>query len=47
MKIAIIGGGVSGVTFAINRKRNHPNDEIFIFEHITRRSVTAKARPSA
>lgn len=33
MKIAVIGGGVSGVTFAINRKRNHPEDEIFIFEH--------------
>lgn len=33
MKIAVIGGGVSGVTFAINRKRNHPKDEIFIFEH--------------
>ena len=33
MKIAVIGGGVSGVSFAINRKRNHPQDEIFIFEH--------------
>lgn len=33
MKIAVIGGGVSGVSFAINRKRNHPRDEIFIFEH--------------
>ena len=33
MRIAVIGGGVSGVTFAINRKRNHPKDEIFIFEH--------------
>ena len=33
MKIAVIGGGVSGCTFAINRKRNHPEDEIFIFEH--------------
>lgn len=33
MKIAIIGGGVSGVTCAINRKRNHPSDEVFIFEH--------------
>jgi len=33
MKIAVIGGGVSGVSFAINRKRNHQEDEIFIFEH--------------
>lgn len=33
MKIAVIGGGVSGSTFAINRKKNHPEDEIFIFEH--------------
>ena len=33
MKIAVIGGGVSGVTFAINRKRKHPEDEIFLFEH--------------
>ncbi len=33
MRIAVIGGGVSGITFAINRKRNHPEDEIFVFEH--------------
>ena len=33
MKIAIIGGGVSGVTFALNFKRNHPKDEVYIFEH--------------
>ena len=34
MRIAVIGGGVSGLTFAINRKRNHPEDEIFVFEHL-------------
>lgn len=33
MRVAVIGGGVSGSTFAINRKRNHPSDEVFIFEH--------------
>ena len=33
MRIAVIGGGVSGSTFAISRKKNHPEDEIFIFEH--------------
>ena len=33
MKIAVIGGGVSGATFAINRKRKYPSDEIVIFEH--------------
>ena len=33
MKIAVIGGGVSGLTFAINRKRLHPEDEIYVFEH--------------
>ena len=33
MKIAVIGGGVSGITFAVNRKKNHPQDEILVFEH--------------
>ena len=34
MKIAVIGAGVSGVTFAINRKKKHPEDEVVIFEHL-------------
>lgn len=33
MKIGIIGGGVSGTTFAINYQRKHPQDEVLIFEH--------------
>ena len=31
MKIAVIGAGVSGVTFAINRKKKHPEDDVVIF----------------
>lgn len=34
MKIAVIGGGVSGTIFAIRRTMNHPEDEIVIFEHL-------------
>ena len=34
MDILVIGAGVSGVTFAINLKRKHPDYHIDIFEHI-------------
>ena len=34
MKIGVIGAGVSGIIFSINRKRKYPKDEIFIFEHL-------------
>ena len=34
MKIAVIGAGMSGVIFAINRKKLHPKDEVIIFEHL-------------
>ncbi len=34
MKIGVIGGGVSGITFAINRKMKHPKDEVVVFEHL-------------
>ena len=34
MKIAVLGAGVSGIIFAINRKKNFPHDEIIVFEHL-------------
>ena len=34
MKIAVIGAGVSGIIFAVNRKKHHPKDEIIVFEHL-------------
>ena len=34
MKIGVIGAGVSGITFSIKRKMNHPEDEIIVFEHL-------------
>lgn len=32
MKIIVVGAGVSGVIFAISRKRSHPKDEIILLE---------------
>lgn len=34
MKIIIIGAGASGVSCAINYKRNHPKDDVLIIEHL-------------
>lgn len=34
MKIGVVGAGVSGIIFAINRKTKHPNDEIVVLEHL-------------
>ncbi len=34
MKIGVIGAGVSGTIFAINRKMKHPKDEVIVFEHL-------------
>lgn len=34
MRIAVIGAGVSGIIFSINRKRLHLEDHIVIFEHL-------------
>ena len=34
MKIGVIGAGASGITFAINRKRLFPKDEVIVFEHL-------------
>ena len=34
MKVLIVGAGASGVTAAINHKRNHPNDDVLIIEHL-------------
>ena len=34
MVIGVIGAGFAGITFAIDRKRNHPEDEIIVFEHL-------------
>ena len=34
MKIGVIGAGVSGIIFAINRKMKHPMDEVIVFEHL-------------
>ena len=34
MRIAVIGAGVSGIIFAINRKRTHPEDDIVVFEQL-------------
>ena len=34
MKIGVIGAGVSGIIFAINRKMKHPLDEVIVFEHL-------------
>ena len=34
MKILIVGAGASGVVAAINYKRNHLNDEVFIIERL-------------
>lgn len=31
--VCVIGAGVSGIFAAINQKRNHPNDDVFIIEH--------------
>lgn len=36
MIIGVVGAGVSGVTFAISRKKLHPNDEVVIFEHLNK-----------
>ena len=34
MKIGVVGAGVSGIIFAINRKMKHPMDEVIVFEHL-------------
>lgn len=34
MKIIIVGAGASGVTAAINYKRNHKNDDVLVLEHL-------------
>lgn len=34
MKILIVGAGAAGVTSAINLKRNNPNSEVLIIEHL-------------
>lgn len=34
MKILFVGAGASGLVGAINYKRNHPNDEVLIIEHL-------------
>ena len=34
MKIGVVGAGVSGIIFAINRKMKHPKDEVIVFEHL-------------
>ena len=34
MRIVVVGAGVSGIIFSINRKRLHPEDHIVIFEHL-------------
>lgn len=34
MKVIIVGAGASGVTAAINYKRNHTDDEVLIIEHL-------------
>ena len=34
MKIGVVGAGVSGIIFAINRKMKHPRDEVIVFEHL-------------
>lgn len=34
MKIIIIGAGASGSVAAINYKRNHPNDDVLLIEHL-------------
>lgn len=34
MTIGVIGAGVAGLSFAINRKTVHPKDEIIVFEHL-------------
>ena len=35
MKILIVGAGASGIVAAINYKRNHPSDEVFVIEHLS------------
>ena len=34
MKIAVIGAGVSGIVFAINRRMLYPEDKVYVFEHL-------------
>lgn len=34
MKIGVVGAGVSGIIFAINRKMKHPLDEVIVLEHL-------------
>ena len=34
MKILVVGAGVSGVSFALSRKRSHPKDEITIIDRL-------------
>ena len=34
MKIIIIGAGASGIVAAINYKRNHPEDDVLVIEHL-------------
>ena len=34
MIIGVVGAGVSGIIFAINRKMKHPKDEVIVFEHL-------------
>ena len=34
MKIGVVGAGVSGIIFAINRKMKHQRDEVIVFEHL-------------
>lgn len=34
MKILIVGAGASGITAAINHKRNNPKDDVLVIEHL-------------
>lgn len=34
MEVIVIGAGASGITAAINIKRNHPKDDVLIIEHL-------------
>ena len=34
MVIGVIGAGIAGMSFAVNRKMNRPQDEIIVFEHL-------------
>ena len=34
MKVLIVGAGASGIAAAINYKRNHPQDDVLVIEHL-------------